>query len=147
MCFCFVGNAMLIHDGIYSWEGFGGRLKLASGRCRLRLYDLSREPSGGMAHLWPFIAVVSDVPESRMSVRSCAGHVATSVARDFRLDAQRMLYIEYYPESIYGEHGERRIPERYEAVDFNWTEGGAIRPRWRTLPPPLLDALRRVMET
>jgi hypothetical protein len=137
---------MLIHDGTYAWEGFGGKLKLASGRCRLRLYDLSREPSGGMAHLRPFIAIVSDLPESRMSVRSCAGHVATSVARDFQIDPQRMLYIEYYPESIYGEHGERAIPEKYEAVDFNWTEGGAIQPRWRTLQPPLLDAIRRMIE-
>lgn len=136
---------MLIHDGTYSWEGFGGKLKLASGRCRLRLYDLSREPSGGMAHLRPFIAIVSDLPESRMSVRSCAGHVATSVARDFQIDPQRMLYIEYYPESIYGEHGERAIPEKYEAVDFNWTEGGAIQPRWRTLQTPLLDAIRRMI--
>lgn len=136
---------MLIHDGVYSWEGFGGRLRLASGSCRLRLYDLSREPPGGAAHLRPFIAVVSDVPESRMSVRSCAGHVATSVARDFKIDPQRMLYIEYCPESVYGEHGERRIPERYEAVDFNWTEGGALRPRWRTLQPPLLDAVRRLI--
>jgi hypothetical protein len=136
---------MLIHDGIYSWEGFGGKLKLASGRCRLRLYDLSREPSGGMAHLRPFIAIVSDLPESRMSVRSCAGHVATSVARDFQIDPQRMLYIEHYPESIYGERGERASPEKYEAVDFHWTEGGAIQPRWRTLQPPLLDAIRRMI--
>ncbi len=137
---------MLIHDGIFSWEGFGGKLKLSSGRCRLRLYDLSRDPTGGAAHLRPFIAIVSDVPESRMSVRSCAGHVATSVARDFKIDPQRMLYIEYYPESIYGVHGERTIPEKYEAVDFSWTEGGAIQPRWRTLQPPLLDVIRRITE-
>ena len=138
---------MLIYDGIYTWEGFGGRLKLSSGSCRLRLYDLSREPKGAMAHLRPFIAVVADVPASRMSVRSCAGHVATSVARDFKIDPQRMLYIEYYPESVYGEHRERRIPEKYDAVDFNWTEGGAIQPRWRTLQPPLLDAIRRLVAT
>jgi hypothetical protein len=136
---------MLIYDGIYSWEGFGGRLKLSSGSCRLRLYDLSRNPSVGTAYLRPFIAIVSDVPESRMSVRSCAGHVATSVSRDFTIDPQRMLYIEYYPESIYGEHREHRIPEKYEAVDFNWTEGGAIQPRWRTLQPPLLDAIRQMV--
>jgi hypothetical protein len=136
---------MLIHDGLYAWEGFGGKLKLSSGRCRLRLYDLSRDPSGGSAYLRPFIAIVCDVPESRMSVRSCAGHVATSVAREFKIDPQRMLYIEYYPESIYGEHRERRIPEKYEAVDFTWTEGGAIQPRWRSLQPPLLDAIRRIL--
>jgi hypothetical protein len=136
---------MLIYDGIYSWEGFGGRLKLSSGSCRLQLYDLSRAPSGGMAYLRPFIAIVSDVPESRMSVRSCAGHVATSVARDFKIDPQRMLYLEYYAESIYGERRERRIPEKYDVVDFTWTEGGAIQPRWRTLHPPLLDVIRRMV--
>ena len=137
---------MLIHDGIYSWEGFGGRLKLSSGSCRLRLYDLSRAPAGGMAYLRPFIAIVSDVPESRMSVRSCAGHVVTSVARYFQIDPQRMLYIEYYPESIYGERGERRIPEKYDVVDFNWTVGGAIQPRWRTLQPPLLEVIRKMVD-
>jgi hypothetical protein len=137
---------MLIYDGIYSWEGFGGRLKLSSGSCRLRLYDLSQAPSGGMAYLRPFIAIVSDVPESRMSVRSCAGHVVTSVARYFQIDPQRMLYIEYYPESIYGERGERRIPEKYDVVDFNWTVGGAIQPRWRTLQPPLLEVIRKMVD-
>ncbi|MCU0591509.1 MAG: hypothetical protein MUC57_08545, partial [Desulfobacterales bacterium] len=137
---------MLIYDGVYSWEGFGGRLKLSSGSCRLRLYDLSRDPPGGTAHLRPFIAIVSDVPDSRMSVRSCAGHVATSVARDFKIDPQRMVYIEYYPESIYGERRERRIPEKYDVVDFNWTEGGAIQPRWRAVQPPLLDVIRRMVD-
>jgi hypothetical protein len=136
---------MLIYDGVYAWKGFGGLLKLASGQCRLRLYDLSRDPRRVAAILRPFIAIVSDVPESRMSVRSCTGHVATSVARDFKIDPQRMLYIEYYPESVYGEHQDRVIPERYEAVDFNWTEGGAIQPRWRTLKPPLLDAIQRLL--
>jgi hypothetical protein len=136
---------MLIYDEVYAWKGFGGLLKLASGQCRLRLYDLTREPGGGIAHLRPYIAIVSDVPESRMSVRSCTGHVATSVSRDFKIDPQRMLYIEYYPESIYGERRDHVIPEKYEAVDFEWTEGGAIHPCWRTLKPPLLDAIRQMV--
>jgi hypothetical protein len=136
---------MLIHDGIYSWEGFGGKLKLASGQCRLRIYDLTRDASGGLAHLRPMIVMVSDLAASRMSVRSCAGHIATCVSRDFRIDPHRMMYIEYYPASIYGEHQERIIPEKYEAVDFNWTEGGAIHPKWRTLQPPLVDVIRQMV--
>ena len=120
---------MLVHDGIYAWEGFGGKLRLASGRCRLRIYDLTRDAAGGPAHLRPLIVIVSDVPESRMSVRSCAGHIATSVARDFKIDPHRMMYIEHVPASTYGEYQERIILEKYEAVDFNWTEGGAIQPK------------------
>jgi len=136
---------MLVHDGIYAWEGFGGKLRLASGRCRLRIYDLTRDAAGGPAHLRPLIVIVSDVPESRMSVRSCAGHIATSVARDFKIDPHRMMYIEHVPASVYGEHQERIIPEKYEAVDFNWTEGGAIQPKWRTLQPPLVDVIRQMV--
>jgi hypothetical protein len=137
---------MLIHDGIYTWEGFGGALKLASGRCRLRLFDLAKGAVPGLAHLRSTIVVVSDVPESRMSVRSCAGHVATCVARDFGIDRQRMLYIEYYPQSFYGEHGESVIPEKFDAVDFNWTEGGAIQPKWRTLQSPLREAIKLMLQ-
>jgi len=136
---------MLIHDGIYAWEGFGGKLKLGSGRCRLRIYDLSKDTSQRLAHLRPVIVIVSDVSDSRMSVRSCAGHVATSVSRDFKIDPHRMLYVEYYPESVYGEKRDRVIGEKYEAVDFNWTEGGAIQPKWRTLQPPLLEVIRHIV--
>ncbi len=136
---------MLIHDGIYAWEGFGGKLKLGSGRCRLRIYDLSKDTSQRLAHLRPVIVIVSDVSDSRMSVRSCAGHVATSVSRDFKIDPHRMLYVEYYPESVYGEKRDRVIGEKYEAVDFNWTEGGAIQPKWRTLQPPLLEVIKLIV--
>jgi hypothetical protein len=136
---------MLIHDDIFSWEGFGGKLKLASGQCRLRIYDLTRDASQGLAHLRSVVVIVSDVPGRRVSVRSCAGHVATSVARSFTIDPLRMMYIEYYPESVYGERQEHVIPEKYEAVDFNWTEGGAVKPRWRTLQPPLVDAIRKMV--
>jgi hypothetical protein len=136
---------MLIHDGTYSWEGFGGKLKLASGQCRLRIYDLTRDASPGLAHLRPMIVIVSDVAASRMSVRACAGHIATCVSRDFKIDPHRMMYIEYYPASIYGEQQERIIPEKYEAVDFTWTEAGAIQPKWRTLQPPLAGVIRQVV--
>ena len=136
---------MLIYDDIYSWRGWGGKLQLASGKCRLRIYDLKRGGARRAAPLRPTIIVVSDVPESRMSVRSCAGGVATSVSRDFGIDPQRMMYIEYYPESVYGERGDQVISERYEAVDFNWTEGGAIQPRWRVLRGPLLESLKKIV--
>ena len=136
---------MLVQDRVYEWEGFGGKLKLASGRCRLQIYDLTRESARGAAPLHSTLVIVSDVPDSPMSVRSCAGHVATAVARDFKIEPHRMLFVEYTPPSVYGEHGERVVPERYLAVDFNWTEGGAIQPKWRILAPPLLDRITRIV--
>lgn len=136
---------MLIHDDTYHWHGWGGKLRLANGKCRLRIYDLEKAGSLPIAHLRPIIVLVSDVSGSPMSVRSCAGHVATSISRDFGIDPSRMMYIEYYPESVYGERGERVIAEKYEAVDFDWTAGGAIHPSWRTLQGPLLDSLKTIV--
>lgn len=137
---------MLIHDGIFEWPGFGGRLRLSSGRCRLRIYDLSKAgPSGAAAYLRPTIVVVSDVPDSRLSVRSCAGHVATCVSREFRIVPARMLYLEHTPPSVYGPQGERVVAEKYDAVDFEWTEGGAIRPTWRALQGPMLEIIQKLV--
>ena len=64
-----LGNLfMLIHDDICSWEGFGGKLRLGSGKCRLQIFDLTAGGKKGLAHLKPIIVVVSDIPESKMSV-------------------------------------------------------------------------------
>jgi hypothetical protein len=68
---------MVVYDEIYSWQGWGGKLKLGSGSCRLRIYDLERGIAKGLSHLRPIIIIVSDVPQSRMSIKSCAGHIAT----------------------------------------------------------------------
>ena len=138
---------MLIHDDTYTWHGWGGKLRLANGKCRLRIYDLKKSDSLPAAYLRPMIVIVSDISDSPMSVRSCAGHVATSVSRDFSIEPARMMYIEYYPESVYGERGDHVIAEKYEAVDFDWTEGGAIQPRWRTLQAPLLDSLKKIVSS
>jgi len=137
---------MMIYDDIFSWEGWGGQLRLASGECRLRIFDLQKKKTGSPAHLRPIIVLVSDVPESRMSVRSCTGHIATNVTRLFKIEPDRMLYIEYYPEATYGEKNEHIIAEKYDAVDFTWHEGRAIEPKWRTLKPPLLDVIKEIVE-
>jgi hypothetical protein len=138
---------MLIYDDIYSWEGWGGSLRLASGKCRLQIFDLKKGDKKGLAHLRPIIVVATDVPESRMSVRSCCGHIASSVAREFKIKPHRMMFIEYYPQTVYGEHQDRVIAERYDLVDFNWQEDKAIEPKWRTLQPPLLDVVKALVES
>lgn len=137
---------MLLYDDIYSWEGWGGQLRLASGKCHLRIFDLSKGDSKRLAHLKPMVVIVDDVAGSPMSVRSCAGHIATKVTAEFKIDPHRMLFIEYCPPSVYGEHGEHRIEEKYDVVDFTWNKDKAMHPRWRPLKPPLRDVIRELVE-
>jgi hypothetical protein len=137
---------MLVYDDIYSWEGWGGTLRLASGKCRLRIFDLKDKNTSGLAHLRSMIVIASDVPDSRMSVRSCCGHIATSVTKEFNIKPHRMMFIEYYPQSEYGENREYLIEEKYDLVEFTWLDEGAIEPKWRTLKPPLLDAIKGLVD-
>lgn len=136
---------MLICDMIYSWKGWGGKLNLASGMCRLRIYDLTKGTKKGVVPLRPIIVIVSDIPESKMSVRSCAGHIATTVTKDFRINPHRILWIEHYPLKSYGEKNEHIIPETFEAVEFVWHDDRATKPKWRTLKPPLQDEITKIM--
>ncbi|MDA8138348.1 MAG: hypothetical protein M0036_06785 [Desulfobacteraceae bacterium] len=137
---------MLIHDGTFAWEGFGGVYQLAAGRCRLRIFDLSKAPHGKVAHLKPMVVVVSDLlGEStqlrQVSVRSCASHIATTVATKFRINPQRMTYVEYYPASVYGDHNQHEIPAKYDAVEFSWFDDKALHPKWHPLASPLLETV------
>ena len=134
---------MLIYDDIYRWKGWGGKLGLASGTCRLRIFDLKGEKPDGLILLRPIIVVVSDIPGNEMSVRSCAGHIATRVTKEFGINPQRMLWVEYYPESIYGSEVIHTVPEQYDSVEFVWKAGKAIEPKWRPLKPPVLDEVKK----
>ena len=134
---------MLIYDDIFHWEGFGGKLRLASGKCRLKIYDLSKDQADGLVHLKPMVVIAMDHPESRMSVRSCSGHIATMVSQRFHIAPGRMQFLEYYPQKTYGRDGKHLIPEMFEAVDFTWKEDLAIHPRLR---PPAAPLLKRLLE-
>ena len=137
---------MLIYDDIYSWEGFGGKMRLASGKCRLRIFDLKKSNQKGLDYIRPIIAVVSDTVGSKMSIKSCSGHIATKITKEFDIDPSRMLYVEYYPAVIYGEKDEKMIPERYDAIEFTWHGDKAIKPKFRTLKPPLADLIKGLMK-
>lgn len=121
-------------------------MKLASGKCWLRIYDRSRGEGHSVPFLRPYVIIVTDVAESKMSIRSCAGHIATNVTREFDIDPHRMLYVEYYPEVTYGSNNQHTIPEQYVAVDFTWYESRALNPKWRQLKPPLLDIVKSLVE-
>jgi hypothetical protein len=124
---------MLIHDDIFEWSGWGGRLSLGSGKCQLRIYDLKETGAKSPSHLHSNIVIVTDTPGSNMSVKSCTSHIATQVVKEFKLNPQRTLWVEYYPESKYGVDSEHVIPERFEAVEFTWHAESAIKPQWRVL--------------
>lgn len=136
---------MLIYDDIFNWEGFGGKLKLASGKCRLKIYDLSKDKTDGLLHLKPIVVIAMDHPDSKMSVRSCSSHIATMVSRQFHVAPSRMQFVEYYPRKTYGRDGKNFIPEMLEAVDFSWKENLAMHPRLRPLARPLLKRLQQLL--
>ena len=135
---------MLIYDDIFSWDGFGGKLKLASGKCRLKIYDLSWEQADGLLHLKPIIVIAMDHPGSKMSVRSCSSHIATIVVQKIQIAPSRMQFVEYYPKKTYGKEGKNLIPEVFEAVDFTWKENMAIHPRLRPPSPILVKCLQEL---
>jgi len=140
----------LVYDDIFAWDGWGGVMKLASGRCRLRIFDLKRgAPDGGPTLLRPTLVVVNDLPKEKindMSVRSCCGNVATTVVERFGIDPQRMVWVEYSHGSSYGERGQHAIADRYEQVAFTWNEARALHPKWYLLQGSLLEKVRQLVE-
>ena len=132
----------IIYDDVYHWEGFGGKLRLASGKCLLKIFDLGRGDSGGLVHLRPVVVVATDLADSKMTVRSCCSHIATTVARQQDISPQRMQFVEHYPETVYGEKIIKRIPQKFDAVELVWKKGVAMHPTWRPVKGSLLDFLK-----
>ncbi len=140
---------MKIFDDIMHWDGYGGKFNLAAGRCRLRLFDLSKDQTGNVPQLKPIIAVVSELPGDRrqpsmkkVSLRACISHVATTIVHRFAIDPGRMVVVEYYPRETYGVNSEKIIPEKLDRVVLKWHEKKALFPDWRPLESPLLETVR-----
>ncbi|NNG02291.1 MAG: hypothetical protein HKM93_23135 [Desulfobacteraceae bacterium] len=144
---------MLIHDDIYTWKGWGGNFNLAAGSCRLRIFDLTDHEDHKITHLKPIIVVVSDLPAEAgtslrsVSVRSCCSHIASSVAEEFDLDPSRMMFVEYSPESFYGNRKQHLIAEKVDVVDLKWHGRKALHPQWRPLKSPLREILVDMMDS
>ena len=141
---------MVVYDDIFEWEGWGGRLKLAKGRCRLRIYDINRSGRQEVLHLRPMVVVASDLPREGMlkgevSVRSAAGHIATVVSRKFNIDPPRMQFVEYTPSETYGKNKEYLIAAAYDAVEFTWQDGLALFPRMNPISESLKALLRELL--
>lgn len=137
---------MLIHDDVFQWDGWGGQLKLCSGQCRLRIFNLKGHNTDGLTPFKPYVVVTSELagennPRSWVTMRSMAGHIASRVCEQWKIDPQRMVYVEYYPGSVYGKENEHRVPQRLESAAFEWHETGAMNAVWQPLKAPLLDWL------
>jgi len=142
---------MLIFDNIFKWDGWGGRLKLASGQCLMRIFDQTPSDSKQPTMIKPIIVIVTplnnDLPSLRtVSIRSCAGHIATQVVDRFELDPERMLYIEYYPEKRYGANNQQIIDESFERAEFQWHGELALHPSWHPIPPGWVDHIKPMVE-
>ncbi len=143
---------MRIYDGLYTWDGWGGKMRLASGRCRLRLFDLKKGSEGEVTHLKRFVAVVSDIPfekqgPNQLTVKSCAGHIASNVVKNFSIDPGRMLWIEHYPEETGNEKLRYPVPERFDEAEFSWNEQVATNARWKTPSPATVKLVKKLLET
>jgi len=141
---------MILFDDIFAWEGFGGRYRLAAGQCRMRIFDLKHHEHQKVTPLKPLVVVVSDLPDdspkiNKLSIRSCASHIATTATDRFHIDPHRMVYVEYYPSSTYGDQNQHTIPAKYETVDFIWHGRMAMHPKWRPLTAPLVDVVAELI--
>ncbi len=136
---------MLIYDDDFEWQGFGGQLKLGSGKCRLSIYDLSAEKLGRLALLKPVIVIARDHVDSKMSVRSCSSHIATMVSNTFEIPPNRMQFVEYAEKKTYGPDDQKVIPEKFVAVDFTWKDNKAMHARLGPVGPPLLDRIKELL--
>ena len=138
---------MLLYDGLYHWKGWGGKLQLASGKCKMRIYDLTKREKDSVVLLKPVIVVLTDEPSEKindMTVKSCASHIATLVTKQFSIDPKRTLWVEYYPQITYGKADTNVIPEKYEVVEFTWHKNKAVNPKWKLLEPPLSDMVKNL---
>ena len=135
---------MVIFNDIFEWEGWGGKLKLARGRCRMWIFDLNQDKRSGLVHIRPIVVVAADLPRDTMmkgevSVRSASSHIATVVCQRFGIAPQRMQFVEYTPAETYGKQGEYQIQAGFDAVAFTWKDNLALFPKSQPLDPPLRD--------
>ena len=95
-----------------------------------------------MVHFKPMVVVATDLADSKMTVRSCCSHIATTVARQHNIPPQRMQFVEHYPETVYGEKTRQLIGQKFEAVELVWEKGLAMHPKWQPVKGPLLKFLK-----
>ena len=137
---------MIIYNDEYRWEGWGGKLRLGHGKCRLCIFDLRHAADRSIVRLKPYLVVAADIPGSPTNIRNYGGHIATGVVEKFKIPPNRMIWVEYYPEQRFGANKEKVIPERFDETEFHWMDKKAIQPKWKPLKEPLLSQLKTLIQ-
>ncbi len=140
---------MFIYNNTFSWDGWGGAIRLAAGKCHLWLFDLRKVPQRpqGMIFMRPVVGVVKEIdPDNPISLRSVTSHIATQVTRKFNIDPRRLLWLEYLPARTYRRPTPRSVPARLDLVELNWVAGKAMTPSWRPLEEPLATLIQNFIE-
>jgi len=141
----------ILYNDVFKWDGFGGKLNLMSGDCKLCIFDLRSDTK--INQLKQFIVVLTDTEadkkslgSTKMTIKSCSAHIATKVTKQFNISPSRMLWIEYYPLSTYGINNEKIIPERFDKIEFTWKDGLAFHPVIAPVSNPLLKMIKGLYE-
>lgn len=93
------GVRMIIYDGKYNWQGKKRfHFKPVSwwpGSYHLTIIDLSKSMPD-VYLMKPYVVIVSNTGNGISSI-NCTDNFAKSVCRDFKLNIERVLWIEYHP--------------------------------------------------
>ena len=141
---------MFIYNGTFSWDGWGGAIRLAAGKCHLWLFDLRHLPRRpkGMIFMQPLVGVVKEIdPDNPVSLRSVTSHIATQVTRRFNIEPRRLLWLEYLPPRSYRGPNPRTVPARLDLVELKWVGDKAMHPSWRPLEEPLQSLIQDHLES
>jgi len=90
---------MILFDDRYEWSGkktsTRNPVNWWGGVCRMKIIDLST-CNPGIPMIKPIVIIVEDTGEGSSS-KTCAPDLVKYVCRDFKLDIQKILWMEYNP--------------------------------------------------
>ena len=102
-------------DTLYNYKGFSG----CDSKCWIRIFskDLA------------YIVIATELPDNPgTSITNTAAALATSVAIEFDIEPERLVWIEHYPARPDADHD-----ETYDLVTFTWDGLRFSEPQWKHL--------------
>ena len=109
-------------DALYRFNDHG-----RAGNCRLRIFELGLDR--------PTVAIVTEMPGAGLSVTNAVETLAESLAGDFGLDVDSLLFVEHLLPWQLG-------PEQFSAVAFETgPDGHLYYPQWRPITRRSIERL------